>query len=47
MDAWIKFGIILFFLHVLVNLIAMAKLENIREQLKAIMKHYKVKDGEI
>jgi hypothetical protein len=47
MDVWIKCFIILFFLHVLINLIAMAKLENIREQLKAIMKHYKIKNGEL
>jgi hypothetical protein len=47
MEVWIKCGIILFFLHVLVNLIAMAKLENIREQLKAIMKHYSIKNGEL
>ena len=47
MEVWMKALIILFVIHVIVNLVQLGKLENIREQLKAIIKHYGIKNGEL
>lgn len=41
---WLKFTMIMVFILTVVNLVQLGKLENIREQLKNIMKHYEIKD---
>jgi hypothetical protein len=41
---WLKFTMIMVFILTVVNLVQLGKLENIREQLKNIMKHYDIKD---
>jgi hypothetical protein len=41
---WFKVTMVMVFILTVVNLVQLGKLENIREQLKNIMKHYDIKD---
>lgn len=41
---WFKVTMVTIFILTVVNLVQLGKLENIREQLKNIMKHYDIKD---
>lgn len=41
---WFKVTMVMVFILTVVNLVQLGKLENIREQLKNIMKHYEIKD---